>query len=334
MRFWSLEAAPSPSARGQRTAALTGVRGVAALWVAFFHYHYWMKMDAWWLTSHGWAAVDLFFVLSGFILTLTVSNHPTWLDFYRARIARTFPLQWAVLAVLIAIAVAGHKMGDPQHTWVGIGANLVMLQGVFTEDFTGPAWSVGVEWGAYLCFPLMAVAAKRWPVPMIALCLLCLLPVVGEWTAFPFDYIRGLPAFGLGCCFFHVDKRHCGLVSLPLFAIWWACDLPMMFAFASAFLVAGCRHDRWLHYVFGLRPIEYLGDISYSIYLIHMPTIVAVSQLRRLFDVGTLPWCFASLALVVVISAVSYKFLEVPSRRWIRRFHLPRVNRETARLGV
>ena len=148
--------------------ALTGLRGAAALYVVVYHY---VNFNAAFgpatvlaLTSHGYISVDLFFVLSGFVMALSYGRlfegRPaarTMLVFLGRRLARIYPL-YAVVSLVLALAVLlGHS--DRLHVTdlpTALPAALLMVQSWFgLPDLEAPMWSISTEWAAYLMFPLL-----------------------------------------------------------------------------------------------------------------------------------------------------------------------------------
>ena len=123
---------------------------------------------------HGYLCVDLFFVLSGFVMSLVhqdvVQGPFSWrvfANFLTRRLARIYPLY--LISTIAALAVfawlhlrtfEGQLLQQPLLT--GEIANLLMVQtwGLF-GSFNGAAWSISAEWSAYLLFPLFARAVFR-----------------------------------------------------------------------------------------------------------------------------------------------------------------------------
>jgi len=175
--------APAPAVRPPFVPALTGVRAFAALWVMCLHLVGVANAllpaqvaDGFrFLSSPGFLGVDLFFVLSGFIISY---NYETWfleriewrryLQFQRARLARIYPVH---LVLLLALVVAVRGLGidaagatDPErwstvrlieslflvHAWLG-----------HTDAWNAVSWSISLEWMAYLLFPVMVWLARR-----------------------------------------------------------------------------------------------------------------------------------------------------------------------------
>jgi peptidoglycan/LPS O-acetylase OafA/YrhL len=195
---------PAPSdgdgpARGGDIPQLTGLRFVAAVWVLLLHASYvpgdvfarWTAPIAP-LVAAGPLGVDLFFVLSGLVLTRAYmarlgerpSLRGTW-TFLRARIARVWPL-YAVVTVVFGLWCAarmafGHDgivtWQNPQPDLGPLGwlRQLTMTQlwdsrGIEGISFVLPAWSVSAEWLAYLCFPVLVLGVWRirnWPLPVL-----------------------------------------------------------------------------------------------------------------------------------------------------------------------
>jgi peptidoglycan/LPS O-acetylase OafA/YrhL len=172
-------ASQAPNQTPKSLPGLTGLRGLAALWVVLYHYCslYLPALDAGWLgglMSRGYLAVDLFFLLSGFVLAHVYSDAAErkgfafFRAFMRARVARIYPLHLLVLALFVAMAFAVrgiHYVKDGYYyplplsgprSLEALVANVLMLQGLKASDLSWnyPAWSISVEFAAYLVFPL------------------------------------------------------------------------------------------------------------------------------------------------------------------------------------
>lgn len=197
-------------ARPQEIRALTGLRIVAALWVLVFHFgftpgisgaRFWRPLDP--LVAAGQLGVDLFYVLSGFVITLTyvdsLGRRPAarrTVAFWWARFCRIWPV-YAVVTTLFGIWLAA-KETFGSSTNVAYQAvqpvvdvphyleQLVMVQMwhrpfLDGSSFVGPAWSVSVEVAAYLCFPVLALLLWRlrgaWPAVQGLLAVAAMVPL-------------------------------------------------------------------------------------------------------------------------------------------------------------
>ncbi|MEG3173311.1 acyltransferase [Sphingomonas sp. ZB1N12] len=159
--------------------ALTGVRGIAAWFVVFYH----IRLSIAGLPTgvrdvfaKGYLAVDFFFLLSGFVIWLTWSERirsgglASVPRFLQKRIARIWPLHLVTLggAVVLALVLRATGRSDPQFVFPELPLHILLLQNWgFTRHlaWNDPAWSISAELGAYLLFPLLVIAVdwRRWP---------------------------------------------------------------------------------------------------------------------------------------------------------------------------
>lgn len=158
--------------------AMTGLRGVATLMVTIYHVNPELRGPSVLgkIVGKGYLWVDLFFMLSGFVLTLNYAHRfatgwsiENWVDFLIRRIARVYPLYIVLVVAAITITCAGYGktyvmplLPQPvfQHP-VTLGlANLLMIQSWgFGPSIGGTTWSLSAEWAAYLIFPLLVMLA-------------------------------------------------------------------------------------------------------------------------------------------------------------------------------
>ena len=182
---------------------LTGVRFVAAAWVMLYHFqpalaasgvlvpilHEFLRL--------GSVGVDLFFALSGFILTHTyltrLGSKVTWsgsLNFWWLRLARIYPVYFVMLNVAGLAALAqGIVTGEGRRDWMTVPSYLkqvLMIQEWGPDPSRGwnfPAWSLSMEWLAYLFFPLLVLVLWRVkdrlpPAALAIIAFLCLTPLL------------------------------------------------------------------------------------------------------------------------------------------------------------
>lgn len=256
------------------------------------------------LVPHGYIAVDLFFILSGFIMSYTYLQD--FLDrgwralgsFFGKRAGRILPLNtFVVLAIVAAgsasVALIGHNIiytsGDLAHD---LPINLLLLQGLgFGTNLNGPSWSISTECAAYVAFPMLIrmVFARRAVVwaPVLLLCAVGLFGIA--WTqprwglgveAMPLGLVRCLAGFTLGMGCYRVTQHRAAARLLSRdavgFALIFGCalfmvlrvDLPAVLLFPALIAALACNRGR----VAGLMswgPLRFLGVISFSLYLIH-----------------------------------------------------------------
>ncbi|MCX5493778.1 acyltransferase [Kaistia dalseonensis] len=166
----------------QRIHSLDGLRGVLALFVCIYHLtnsfpEFKQTLRGWTaLLDQGWVAVDVFFVLSGFVMCYVYEkdfrdgvNWPKWLNFMLARVARLYPVHLATFAILFLFLIpfiynTPRFLDDAgRYSWSSAIASIFMLQGPWVDHRTWnyPSWSISVEWHLYVLFPFMLVLIRN-----------------------------------------------------------------------------------------------------------------------------------------------------------------------------
>ncbi|MGH7126836.1 MAG: acyltransferase family protein, partial [Stellaceae bacterium] len=316
--------------------------------------------------------VDLFFVLSGFLLAMNYAGRfaggwklGVWLDFLLHRVARIYPLYLVLVAASIAYSLllygGLHAAAAPPALALSepardVAANLLMVQSWgLGESIDGVAWSLSTEWAAYLVFPLLVAAAlfgRRRAALAAALGAIAVVGVTvaltshdGAYHSGPLDaydgatlepLLRCLGGFVLGLVTYR-RSRSPRTVAIAGHDLTIAAALGLLVAGLAAgvhdvliyplfaLLVLGLFGNRgYVGWLFGCRPVYWLGMVSYSIYLLH-PYLVAP---RSTLD-GALqsalpePWpglITAALiyGLLLAASTLAYHAIEEPGRRWVR----------------
>lgn len=337
---------------------ITALRFGAAIWVAV--YAFWENLagaPSSGLVQKGYLGVELFFVLSGFILShvyLQAAGEKrfSYRSFLWARVARVYPLHLATLIGVGLLAgaalVAGMSVDGNVLSWASLPANLLMVHAWGLAPVAGwnhPSWSISAEWFAYLCFPLFAFVfwrLRQRPVVAVigaALFLAALYAGFERLAGFPlteatirWGALRIVPCFALGCALYLVYRR------APLKAPWTASavsfglmvlsaalglwdGITVLLAGALILSLASLPNERagWL----ASRPAVYLGEISYSVYMVCVPwKLLAVNLAAKATDapdkqVHIFVW-LAILALLPVVAALSYHLVEHPARKALR----------------
>ncbi|MDP1630761.1 MAG: acyltransferase [Caulobacter sp.] len=321
---------------------LTALRFFAAMWVVLFHY--WPKLDTAFtpaLVGKGYLGVELFFVLSGFILchvylTAFGEGRFRYGDFLWNRLARVYPLHLATLAGMIALGVgaglAGIAIDSEILRWDALPANLLLVQAwgfAPAAAFNHPSWSISAEWFAYLSFPAFAVIAWRmrarpWVLAGLTLAAMAVLYPAFEALAgrsltqatIAWGALRIVPCFALGCAMHSLWRsgavrsvRSAALGALfsgagvIIAAAAGAPDVVTVIGFGGLILgLAGlAQHGS----SFATQPgFVYLGEISYSTYMICVPwKIIFVNAMAKLLNLADekLPWPLWIVFLLSVI---------------------------------
>ena len=162
------------NARVERLDRLDGLRGLAAIGVGVFYHGNLLlgpEIQAGrglileWLHRWGWSFVDLFFVLSGYIMAHVylreggLPENRRVGDFLIARVARLYPLH--LLMLLYCAVMFAYSPGNTPQSFV---ANLFMLQAYYRpadSAFDAPSWSISVECTCYILFVIGAASGRR-----------------------------------------------------------------------------------------------------------------------------------------------------------------------------
>jgi len=178
------------SAGSGEIRSLTGLRAVAAVWVVVYHFQFTpgVGYDGYWeplrpVIRAGATGVDLFFVLSGFVITLTylerVGRRPSAREagsFLWARVCRIWPVYalvtvvyggWLLVkATRVTDGVVAYQVQQPVLDVGNFLLQFTMVQlwwhpASGGESWMGSAWSISAEWLAYVAFPLVALLLWR-----------------------------------------------------------------------------------------------------------------------------------------------------------------------------
>jgi peptidoglycan/LPS O-acetylase OafA/YrhL len=327
--------------------ALTGIRGFAALWVMLLHLQYYRPDGVLGLPGirhligSGWLAVDLFFVLSGFIMmhvhgrdflapSLARARH-----FYALRFIRIYPVHFVVLLLHVPLLLLALRMGIGMSTSAfstrSFELSLLLLNGwgfPGSEGWNVPSWSVSSEWFAYLLFPLIAmimhrVVTRRQAAAFMALILVSALLLGGQvshWQKYmlPFSgvLVRVTTEFCLGCLAYRffteplearVAERVAEL-SLATIVLASVLALPatlnvLTIAAFVTMVVGLSRADGLLGSALKSRIAVYLGKISYSAYIVHALVLAVYARALRLLPAhaGFLIEAFVVIGFIALV---------------------------------
>ncbi len=292
-----------------RLDALTGVRALAALWVVFFHmnmgdrYHF-DRMNP--IVGRGYLGVDLFFILSGFILALVHLQDfkqfrpRAYCQFLMLRLARLMPVHLVIMGLfglfyLALLLVRGYHPDDAQHfTPIHFIYSLLNIHAWGVADHLSwnyLSWSISAEWFAYLFFPFLAfclcrLRSRLWSsvgaiLAFTGLFLFfqaCQLTTVQEALTFPlvrvsFEFIAGIHLF----CLYQTFRSDDVSIRWDILTIVaFAGTIGLMYGHASDFvlipalglcLLLLAKATGWVCVFLSSRPMVHIGEISYSMYL-------------------------------------------------------------------
>ncbi len=333
-----------------------GLRGLAAFMVFWCHVYagsfesgfypeQWHPLLAW-LLHAGRYGVDLFFMISGYLITESLTRKGQVGRFLTDRVIRIYP---AFLSVLIPLVIMGmltqsklFAVAAPE-TWpLHILANLLFLPGVIDmQPILGVAWSLSFEAAFYLtaasAFVLARAGSRELAMAVCAAAGLLLLP---QYPGVVFFYVGAFIYLFRDALLLRVRDIHYPLLSLMAFLALWhwfiihyhRTDAGLSVGFIAALLACFALGMMFFNSVvegaggFGacLRSgfLQFMGTISYSFYLWHTPVMYFTKRLvlRHVVPehgevIGTLAFAALSLPPALLLSYVSYRIFEQAAGR-------------------
>jgi peptidoglycan/LPS O-acetylase OafA/YrhL len=304
------------------------------------------------VVSKGYLGVDLFFVLSGFVLGYVYQAaflKPTWAGYSRflgLRVARIFPAHWGMLLFLTSVVIAMGLLGKEmphmdRYTLPAFFWNVLNLHAwgpLPTLTWNYPSWSVSAEWFAYCLFPVSVQLLGRirgvWLNALAALgCLAlfygllqCFGPLyqnLDAWVTHAFPLVRVLLSFWVGMCVHNMFQairlpgwlwQPCALLTLASFYV-PVHDLVRVGLFALCILsLATSQRCVLAHPV-----LVHLGEVSYSVYLVHAVTNAFFEKGLSLLPALPGP-IVVLLAVLTALTAgeLLYFAIEKPGRQWVK----------------
>jgi peptidoglycan/LPS O-acetylase OafA/YrhL len=321
----------------------TALRGIAAVLVVIYHFRSTLTpaLD---LDSHtqlfarGYLWVDCFFILSGFILSYVYGTRPAESSeqrsrFFLARFARIYPLHLATLLCLVALQLGSRFTNHPFLVGGG-GTFFLNLFGIHAWGMLGefdwnfPSWSISVEFASYLLFPLICAGLskhRRASIFLLAITIpLALMIGRDHWEQTAL--LHGLPMFFLGILLFEfrskLPKRGVGALQIATGAALVASlhfgipDFIVDMLFASVIWLTWT--DAGLASFLATRPLQMLGDWSFSIYMLHIPVRLVLGFVLGGFASPTAQF-FIPLLVTICAGAMSYRYFEMPIRNLLRQ---------------
>ncbi len=308
------------------------LRGLASLSVAWFHFTHgnpgflpygWLKSTGDW----GWLGVEVFFVISGFIIPYSLwknnfifKNH--WHKFILKRIARIDPPYFISMILSFSLwylstFIPGFQGTSVVIDWAQITAHFGYLIDFLGMNWIQPIyWSLAIEFQYYLfiCLIIPFLLNKNKWVVRLSLILLLASPFIFDSRIVVF-YWMGLFVLGISAFLYFIEK-----ISAPeliifqvisAFVSWKIIGLPEMIAGLLAVLFI------LLVNVKPIRPLIFLGSISYSLYLVHIPVGGKVINLFTRFSDNLfiqITGLITALLVSLVFGWLFYKYVEKPSQ--------------------
>jgi peptidoglycan/LPS O-acetylase OafA/YrhL len=331
----------------QKIPQLDAVRGIAILVVLAHNLHGFSSPPLSLVSSYGWMGVDLFFVLSGFLITgiLLDSKSPEnyFRNFYARRCLRIWPLYYSVLLLTFVIlplvrpqdALELFQRASPWWSYPIFMQNFLVASPALAVGPLGVSWSLAVEELFYLVWPLFVRFVSTERLQLIAWAVLLLSPglrlffLTRHWIIYsnPFCRLDGMMA---GALLAILVRKSCFapgrllkpawivfLIAAPLaiataaYDVMWLAFSMAVLASASFVFVALFSASTWLRAFLTNRFLVFTGTISYGLYLLHK---IPDDALKRLHWKEAHPSAafWVAVAASYLLAIASWNLLEKP----------------------
>ena len=339
---------------GNRLLQVDGLRGIAAAAVVLFHLT--TRFDELFVHteplalsfSYGYLGVQLFFVISGFVIFMTLERAKAPLDFVVSRFSRLFPTYWTAV-IVTACLLAALELPGFQPTPTQVLANFSMVHELFlVESIDGVYWSLEIELIFYVWMLALWVAGwLRAPVLLFAswLVVATVAQLAARHAGLSIPHgishvllFKWIPWFALGIAAYLIYRQPHRLARKPIVLAGVAITAigisdgglglaPLALVCFVAVALAARGRIAFLNW----RPLVWLGAISYPLYLLH-DKIGWVTMLH--LEVWSVPPALAVLAAVAMSLAAAFVvhlLVERPMTRWLRdRYRRRRQRQATA----
>lgn len=337
-----------PTDQSNRLHSLDALRGLAALGVVLFHYLPYYNQ----LYTHqfslpagldgalqfGRYGVHLFFILSGFVIFMTLERTRSAGWFALARAFRLLPALWAGI---ILTSVSVHVLGPPDRA---VSLSDALLNTVLLHEYLGlphvdgAYWSLVVEVTFYAWIGSLFYGLKQWRHLRIALWLWLAISYAGviwwkslpEYLEFPVKdllFVKYAPLFISGMILYRWYSHGTPAAGERLLLFLAVAHSLLAYKAPFSFFVLGCYGTFALAVAGRLqflacRPLLWLGSLSYTLYLVHQNIGYGIIELAYANGLhGIIGVCLA-LATALTLAALIHHGVEKPSLAWFRNYRL------------
>lgn len=336
-----------------RILELDALRGIAALSVVFFHFTL-GHTQATYGFNIGCVGVDLFFIISGFVIFMTIEKCVTWKDFAISRFSRLYPAYWFCVSFTFCVLLLSNtelpfeSYESTHNFFIKYLANLTMFEYYLKIGYLdGSYWTLAVELIFYFFMSLVLIFNKKNKVELYGT--LALLIVLLH--RYFFDFIENHSLL-------HTIRHSIPLLSyFPLFfsgiliykikfekSVYWRWLLLLCCYGIQLYLFQKCYENNlfvtfkeyvtvisFIYCIFFIflagklgfiinKFTTWLGGISYSLYLIHQS--IGVNVIIPQLTLRGIPFwvaAFTAIVVVLILATCIYNFIEKPSLQFIRK---------------
>lgn len=336
----------------KRLSELDALRGIAALAVVLFHFTFGYDNGFHAISpgkfyfTYGYLGVNLFFMISGFVIFMTLEKTKNTADFAISRFSRLYPAYWtAIILTILLTTVLAAPIEKGIFSTKQVLVNFTMLQYFFkVKDVDGSYWTLAVELTFYFLMWIIFKIKKLNYVEWFCLAWLIAAVVVTAFNVplkkylnviFIFSYA---PLFVAGVLFYRLKKRGEGIFLHVLIFISLLSELYMVYAVKS--VITSTYNSSIIPYVaiiifyitfylfvyhrltfLSTRVLLFLGGISYSLYLIHETIGYGIIYwLKQVLDYQVF-YIPITISIVVTLAYFINIYVEKPAMNQIRKYY-------------
>ncbi|AZE60877.1 MULTISPECIES: acyltransferase family protein [Pseudomonas fluorescens group] len=288
------------------------------------------------LADKGGIGVDIFFVISGFVIFLATADKAlTPWRFMLMRVARIVPAYWFYTLLMIVLVATVPSVFPQEHlepSYVLMSLLFIAAPsepGVEVYPLLGVGWTLNFEMLFYALFSVALLARESYRLWVAAtlLFLVCYIgPALGLVSGFysndiVLEFLMGIMLgmlYRRGWCQARPWLPVLGIV-VALTAIYHGADIPraLEWGVPSAIIVISCvALEPWFQ---GSRFLKLLGDCSYSVYLIHVPVLAVGYFVAQWMEVDPYAMLLVCIVVIAVGAYASYYWLEKSTYRGLKR---------------
>lgn len=320
----------------KRSQELDSLRGISILAVVLFHYttrynqiykHIVMPIHF----PYGHLGVQLFYMISGYLILMSAENINNYQDFIVRRISKLFPAYW-VSIIIIFSTIAVFSLPGREASFTDAILNLTMLQKFLGAKHVDGAFGVLSRFIAFYIFVTFVIAHNEKKRVLKILCIWMMLDIAIKLIMMNGVDISGkvriillvkeIGFFALGVTFYKIKLEGYSILScltflLSLFIIFLTNGKSHLIAaliYSVVFYLIINNKGKFLK----VKPLLWLGSISYSLYLIHQNIGYIIIRAMSNYNISFYLKIITPLVISIILATIITRYIEKPALKMIR----------------
>lgn len=317
-----------------RLEDLDALRGMAVISVVLFHYFFRYNQiyghqdinTAW--AEYGYLGVQLFFIISGFVIFYSIQAVQDKKNFWYARLSRLYPaFLFSVCLTFIMVSIL--TLPGREVKLAEAFGNILLIHEYFSIKHVDKVyWSLTLEMTFYfwVAFRIGKNQQKNQQLVLAVSILMLVISLIQPEVSrkveklFLLEYAN---LFLAGICFYYLKFKQMtfvtwlalGLSYVTVYCIYSLEEFFIITTFYLVLLLFSYNRTGWIK----LKPLTYLGSISYALYLIHQNIGYAIIRTLKLENWSSFEAILVALLVVVILSHMITSVIEKPAQRYLRK---------------